>query len=55
MVEYVPGYLVYQVQGTLMALPFDADAGRITGEAIPVTEGLQFNDVNGRTAPWRRS
>jgi Tol biopolymer transport system component len=50
MVEYAHGYLVYQVEGTIMALPFDENSGRITGEPMPVVENVQFNSGNGRAA-----
>jgi Tol biopolymer transport system component len=49
-VDYAGGYLFYQREGTLMAHPFDADAGRLTGEAIPVVEHVRFNSGNGRGA-----
>jgi serine/threonine protein kinase/Tol biopolymer transport system component len=49
-VDYAGGYLFYQREGTLMAHPFDADAGRLTGEAIPVVENIRFNRGNGRGA-----
>ena len=49
-VEYAPGYLFYQRDGTLMAHPFDADAGRLTGEAFPLVEGVRYNAAQGRTA-----
>ena len=37
------GYLLYYRQGTLMAQPFDADRLQLTGDAIPVAEGVAFN------------
>ena len=49
-VEYRGGYLFYQRSGTLVAHPFDADAGRLTGEAIRVVENVRFNGANGRAA-----
>ena len=40
-VEYVaPNYLVYERNGTLLAQPFDPDAGELTGDAFPLTEGI---------------
>lgn len=50
MVDIVPGYLVYQQAGTLMARPFDSDAGRITGDEFRVAENIQVNLGNGRAA-----
>jgi hypothetical protein len=35
-----PGYLLFLRDGTLMAQPFDAGKARITGEAVPITEGV---------------
>ena len=50
-VVYVPpGYLLFNRQGTLMAQPFDAERLQLTGEAVPIVEGVEFNPANGRTA-----
>ena len=49
-VDYATGHLFYQRDGTLMAHPFDAAAGRLTGEAIPVAENVRYNAGNGRGA-----
>jgi serine/threonine protein kinase/Tol biopolymer transport system component len=49
-VDYAGGYLFYQREGTLMAHPFDAGAGRLTGEAFPVVEDIRYNTGNGRAA-----
>jgi WD40 repeat protein len=38
-----PGYLLYNRQGTLMAQPFDADRLQLTGDAVPIAEGVAFN------------
>ncbi len=38
-----PGYLLYNRQGTLMAQPFDADRLQLTGDAVPIAEGVTFN------------
>jgi serine/threonine protein kinase len=38
-----PGYLLYNRQGTLVAQPFDADRLQLTGDAVPVAEGVAFN------------
>jgi serine/threonine protein kinase len=35
-----PGYLLFHRDGTLMAQPFDPRKSRITGEAVPITEGI---------------
>jgi eukaryotic-like serine/threonine-protein kinase len=41
---YVPtGYLLFHRQGTLMAQPFDADRLQLSGEAVPIVEGVEFN------------
>jgi eukaryotic-like serine/threonine-protein kinase len=45
-----PGYLLFDRQGTLMAQPFDAVRLELTGEAVPIAEGVQFNPTGGRTA-----
>src|SRR5712692_11867563 len=42
-----PGYLLFHRQGTLMAQPFDADRLQITGEALPIVEGVEFNPFGG--------
>jgi len=38
-----PGYLLFNRQGTLMAQPFDADRLELTGDAVPIVEGVEFN------------
>jgi serine/threonine protein kinase len=38
-----PGYLLFHRQGTLMAQPFDADRLQLTGEAVPIVEGIEFS------------
>ena len=45
-----PGYLLFNRAGTLMAQPFDAGRLQLTGEAVPIAEGVQFNGANGRAA-----
>jgi dipeptidyl aminopeptidase/acylaminoacyl peptidase len=42
-----PGYLVYVREQTLVAQPFDPGKREITGEPIPVGEGLGVNNVGG--------
>ena len=49
-VEYAAGYIFYVLDGTLMAHPFDANAGRLTGAAFPVADNVRFNAGNGRAA-----
>jgi serine/threonine protein kinase len=49
-----PGYLLYNRQGTLMAQPFDADRLQLTGDAVPIAEGLAFNPF-GSYAPFSAS
>ena len=39
------GYLLYNRLGTLMAQPFDADRLQLTGDAVPIAEGLAFNPL----------
>jgi Tol biopolymer transport system component/predicted Ser/Thr protein kinase len=43
----LPGYLLFVRQGTLMAQPFDADRLQLTGEAVPIAEGLQVSQTTG--------
>jgi Tol biopolymer transport system component len=39
--RYAPsGHLIYGVNGTLMAVPFDPDRLQLTGNAVPVAEGV---------------
>ena len=39
--RYVPsGHLVYVLDGTLLAVPFDADRLEVTGGAVPMSEGV---------------
>jgi len=45
-VEYAPpGYLLFVRDETLVAQPFDAEAGKLTGEPVPVAEGLGTDAV----------
>jgi Tol biopolymer transport system component len=37
-----PGHLLFNRTGTLMAQPFDAERLQLTGEAVPIAEGVQF-------------
>ena len=48
------GYLLYNRLGTLMAQPFDADRLELTGDAVPIAEGLAFNPL-GSVAPFSAS
>jgi serine/threonine protein kinase len=41
------GYLAYVSQGTVFAAPFDAQALKITGTAIPVLQGVDADLSNG--------
>jgi len=43
-----PGYLLFVRAGTLLAQAFDADRLELKGEAVPIAEGVQFFQVNGR-------
>jgi len=45
-VEYVePGYLVYVLNGMLVAHPFDADAGVLTGDPLPLADSIGVSAV----------
>jgi Tol biopolymer transport system component len=45
-VQYAPpGYLLYVREDTLVAQPFDAGSRKLTGEAVPVAEGLGMDAV----------
>jgi eukaryotic-like serine/threonine-protein kinase len=50
MAELVPGFLLYHQDGTVYAHPFDDTSGRLTGDPLPIVEGVQVNAVNGRAA-----
>src|SRR6202795_1021474 len=41
------GYLSYVSQGTVFVAPFDASALKITGTAIPVMQGVNYDMSNG--------
>jgi Tol biopolymer transport system component len=43
-----PGYLLYALEGTLVARPFDADRLEPTGEAVPVVRQIGFTPGNAR-------
>jgi Tol biopolymer transport system component len=49
-VEYAGGYLFYLRDGAVIAHPFDAEAGRLTGDAFPVLDDVRYNSANGRVA-----
>ena len=38
-----PGYLLFYREGNLMAQPFDAGALKLSGEAVPIAEKVQFS------------
>lgn len=40
-----PGYLVFERTGTLLAQPFDAETGKLTGDPFPLTEGIGTGNV----------
>ena len=48
--EYAPGFLLYQRGGAVMAHPFDEKQGRLTGDAVPIAEGVDSDNINGRAA-----
>jgi hypothetical protein len=37
---YTPGYLLYVHNETLLAQPMDAGSGRLSGQAVPIAEGI---------------
>ena len=45
-----PGYVLFHRDGTLMGQPFDVASLGITGEAVPVADGVQFNAVTRAAA-----
>ncbi|HKF67866.1 MAG TPA: protein kinase, partial [Vicinamibacterales bacterium] len=45
-----PGYLVTMKQGLLLAAPFDAGRGAVTGEAVPVAQGVGVDPIFYRGA-----
>jgi Tol biopolymer transport system component len=47
---YGSGYLVFLRDATLMAQRFDTGALRVTGDPVPIAEGIANNVSNGRTA-----
>ncbi|HXY11037.1 MAG TPA: hypothetical protein VEI52_24605 [Terriglobales bacterium] len=42
---YDSGYLLYVVEQTLMARPFDVNRMEFAGDAVPVAEGVQVNSI----------
>jgi Tol biopolymer transport system component len=44
-VQYVPGYLLYVKEDTLVAQRFDVRNQRVVGEAVPISEGLGIDNV----------
>jgi Tol biopolymer transport system component/predicted Ser/Thr protein kinase len=50
-VEYLsPGYLLFARGGALLAQAFDADAARLTGDPITVSEDVWFSGATGAAA-----
>ena len=48
---FLDGQLVYVAQsGTIMAVPFDVDARKPTGESIPLEDGVVFDPTGGTKA-----
>ena len=43
-----PGYLLFNRAGTLMAQEFNAASLELSGDAVPIADGLRFNVANGR-------
>jgi Tol biopolymer transport system component len=52
--RYVPGYLIFMREQNLMAQPFDARSLKLTGEAVPIAEKVQYNTFRwtGSYAVW---
>ena len=50
-VYVAPGYLAYYRDGNLLVQPFDASSLRLSGQAVPVAEKVQFN-TNRRTGAY---
>src|SRR5208337_2364677 len=46
--EVAEGYLLYHTQPTLMAQPFDAASGTVSGEAVAILDKVKFD-----TGVWR--
>ncbi len=46
--QYASGYLLYRAQTAVVAQPFDASSGRLTGQAIPIV-----NRVRHDAGVWR--
>jgi len=43
-----PGYLLYAREGTLLAQPFDAASATVSGDPVPIADGVRmFNGVYG--------
>jgi eukaryotic-like serine/threonine-protein kinase len=47
---YDSGYLLYMVDRTLMARPFDASKVEFSGDAVPIAEGVQFDPIFSNAA-----
>ncbi len=46
--RYLPGgYLAYCSQGTLFVVPFDPKSLKLTGTAVPIIQGIDFDISNG--------
>ncbi len=50
--QYALGYVLFMRGDTLMAQAFDADRLELTGEAVPVAEGVQIGGATGRTGAF---
>jgi len=47
---YASGHLLYVRNGTLMAQPFDEQRGRVTADAAPLVDGVDYAPADGRAA-----
>jgi len=45
---YTPGYLLYIQGGTLVAQPFDAGSGKMTGAPVPTSENVHLDSTTWR-------
>jgi Tol biopolymer transport system component len=42
-----PGYLAFLLQRNVMIQPFDPKSGRLSGEAVPIAEKVEYNSFRG--------
>ena len=49
-VIHVPGHLLYMRAGALLAHPFDANSGTLSGDPIPIADGIDYFAESGNAA-----